>query len=273
MAKRVNMNGSDDPFYRYTMPAIEIKVEGTTKMIKTVLTNIENVAASCGRPVDYLVTFFGQELSAASKVDTKIQKAYVTGAMKLEDIQACCFKFINNYVMCGTCNNPETVVTVSGKKKSMTIVLVCKGCGAKTTLDATDRFVKFMTLHPPALTKQEQLLMGDTLKKSKKSKEAEEPAAAVESADTAPVEKKKKKKKKVVEEDEDDDDWCMDVSEEAVKARAEAANVEALNKAAEKATAALSTKKMSEEPEVASAAQSIATIQVADEEVEDIDDI
>jgi hypothetical protein len=29
------MNGKDDPFYRYTMPRLQIKVEGSTKMIKT----------------------------------------------------------------------------------------------------------------------------------------------------------------------------------------------------------------------------------------------
>jgi hypothetical protein len=29
------MNGKDDPFYRYTMPRLIIKVEGSTKMIKT----------------------------------------------------------------------------------------------------------------------------------------------------------------------------------------------------------------------------------------------
>ena len=32
---QVNMNGKDDPFYRYTMPRLQIKVEGSTKMIKT----------------------------------------------------------------------------------------------------------------------------------------------------------------------------------------------------------------------------------------------
>lgn len=220
------------PFYRYTMPPVEIKQEGLTKMIKTVLTNIDAVASACGRPADCefwegtffslrmyfistdLVTYFGQELSAASKIDAKVQKAYVTGAMKLDDLQACCFKFINNYVMCGTCHNPETVVTVSGKKKSMTIVLICKGCGAKTTLDASDRFVKYMTLHPPALTKQEEKLMGDLAgkKKSKDSVAAatDSPGAAAVNEDAPVEEKKKKKKKKKVEEEEDDDeDWSM----------------------------------------------------------------
>ena len=28
----VNINGSQDPYYRYTMPCISVKVEGTTKV-------------------------------------------------------------------------------------------------------------------------------------------------------------------------------------------------------------------------------------------------
>jgi hypothetical protein len=46
------MDGSEDPFYRYTMPTLTIKVEGTTKMIKTQLTNVEAVAQAVGRPAD-----------------------------------------------------------------------------------------------------------------------------------------------------------------------------------------------------------------------------
>jgi hypothetical protein len=35
-----------------SMPKIQIKVEGTTKMIKTVLVNINEVCQAIGRPVD-----------------------------------------------------------------------------------------------------------------------------------------------------------------------------------------------------------------------------
>ena len=39
------MDGSQDQHYRYKMPVLQVKVEGTTKMIRTVLTNIEQVPA------------------------------------------------------------------------------------------------------------------------------------------------------------------------------------------------------------------------------------
>jgi hypothetical protein len=34
------------------MPVINVKVEGTTKMIKSVLVNVEDVCQAIGRPVD-----------------------------------------------------------------------------------------------------------------------------------------------------------------------------------------------------------------------------
>jgi hypothetical protein len=63
-----NMDGSEDPHYRYKMPVLQVKVEGATKMIRTVLTNMPQVAAAVGRPMSYLVTYLGQECSAMSQI-------------------------------------------------------------------------------------------------------------------------------------------------------------------------------------------------------------
>jgi len=143
------MDGSEDPFYRYTMPKLEIKVEGTTKMIKTQLTNIDQVAQAVGRPPTYLVTFFGQELNSNAKYDTKEQKAYVTGNQELAKLQELVFTFIKKFVMCKACNNPETQVSFSGGKKKKDIILNCISCGSKSTVDPLERFCKFIIQHPP----------------------------------------------------------------------------------------------------------------------------
>jgi translation initiation factor 2 beta subunit (eIF-2beta)/eIF-5 len=104
--KRVNMNGSQDPYYRYTMPCISVKVEGTTKMIKSVLVNIEDVCRAVGRPPDYLITYLGQELSANAKIEKDTGKAYVTGAFEERKVQELIFKFITDTVTCENCKNP-----------------------------------------------------------------------------------------------------------------------------------------------------------------------
>eukprot|EP00283_Hemiselmis_rufescens_P019961 CAMPEP_0173436892 /NCGR_PEP_ID=MMETSP1357-20121228/17508_1 /TAXON_ID=77926 /ORGANISM="Hemiselmis rufescens, Strain PCC563" /LENGTH=320 /DNA_ID=CAMNT_0014402043 /DNA_START=243 /DNA_END=1202 /DNA_ORIENTATION=+ len=189
---RVNMNGSSDPFYRYTMPQMVVKVEGTTKMIKSVLVNITDVASAIGRPVDYIVTYLGQELSANSKIDKDL-KAYVTGAMETQKIQAIVFKFIRETVQCGNCKGPETSVHIEGKKKNAVLYLTCKGCGGRTDLDNSDRFVKYMISHPPS-----DADFGHA------KTAAGAVGAALADATAADEERKKKKKDKKEADDEDD---------------------------------------------------------------------
>eukprot|EP00292_Cryptomonas_paramecium_P012140 CAMPEP_0113695184 /NCGR_PEP_ID=MMETSP0038_2-20120614/20749_1 /TAXON_ID=2898 /ORGANISM="Cryptomonas paramecium" /LENGTH=301 /DNA_ID=CAMNT_0000617679 /DNA_START=280 /DNA_END=1182 /DNA_ORIENTATION=- /assembly_acc=CAM_ASM_000170 len=259
--KRVNMNGSSDPYYRYTMPVINVKVEGTTKMIKSVLVNVEDVCQAIGRPVDYLVTFLGQELSANAKVDMdkdkeKIEKAYVTGAMDQKQVQASIFKFIEHFVQCEHCKNPETSVNIEGAKKNKILYLTCKSCGRRSDLDSEDRFVKYMISHPPSdanfghaktaagavgavmaevtaadeakkKEKKEKKEKGDgeekEKKKKKKDKEKGSDSAEEEGKDEKEEKKKKKKekekKKKEESEDSWDDDWGDDTSAEAVAKR------------------------------------------------------
>jgi translation initiation factor 2 beta subunit (eIF-2beta)/eIF-5 len=144
----INMNGSSDPNFRYKMPAIVVKHEGTGKMKKSVLVNIENVCQSIGRPVDYLVTFLGHRLSASSRVERDLSHSYVSGHHDVQQVQTQVLMFIREFVMCPTCSNPETSCHVEGSKKHKTMSLLCKGCGARSSdLDSTDRCVKYMILH------------------------------------------------------------------------------------------------------------------------------
>ena len=144
----INMDGSDTPFYRYVMPSVQIKVEGTSKMIKTVLTNITSIADCCKRSPDYLVTFLGQEFSVNSKFDKDIDKFYISGKHETNKIQNTIFKFIKDYVMCHKCKVPDTLTLITGQKKNSTISLKCKCCSFIKELDNSDRLVKYMILHP-----------------------------------------------------------------------------------------------------------------------------
>lgn len=144
----INMDDSSDPNFRYKMPAIVVKHEGTGKMKKSVLVNIESVCQSIGRPVDFLVTFLGQRLSASSRIEKCLSHSYVSGHHDVRQVQAHVFKFIQEFVMCPTCGNPETSCHVEGSKKHKKMSLQCKSCGASSAdLDSSDRFVKYMILH------------------------------------------------------------------------------------------------------------------------------
>ncbi len=56
MSDLVNMNGKDDPFYRYVVKKIMVKQE----IGKTIFINNDIVSKQTGRPDDWIVTYFGQ---------------------------------------------------------------------------------------------------------------------------------------------------------------------------------------------------------------------
>jgi len=144
---QVNMDGSDDPFYRYQMPALLVKFEGTSKMKKSVLVNLPDVSGKIGRPADHLLTYLGQSLNAGCKIEKGTGKAYVTGFHSEAVLQSYVLKFIQETVMCHHCRNPETSCVLEGKKKSRVLYLSCKSCGERSDLDSSNRFVKVMINH------------------------------------------------------------------------------------------------------------------------------
>ena len=143
----INVNGTTDPFYRYVMPKIEIKVEGTNKMIRTYIMNINNIAECLNRTAEYINTYLGQELSVNQCYDKQTERFYVSGKYDQQKIQSTLQKMINSFILCKKCGNPETTNTISGKKKNMTINLICRSCGHTVELNNTDKFVKYIILH------------------------------------------------------------------------------------------------------------------------------
>ncbi len=147
----INVNGTTDPFYRYVMPKIEIKIEGTNKMIRTYIMNINIIAECLNRTAEYINTYLGQELSVNQCYDKQTERFYVSGKYDQQKIQSVLQKMINTFVLCKKCGNPETVNTIIGKKKNTTVNLICRSCGHVVELDNTDKFVKYIIIHTPKI--------------------------------------------------------------------------------------------------------------------------
>ncbi|CAG0883970.1 unnamed protein product [Cyprideis torosa] len=148
MAGTYNVNRSvTDPFYRYKMPRIISKVEGKGNGIKTVIPNMADIAKALGRPPTYPTKYFGCELGAQVQFDFKNERYIVNGSHDSGKLQQLLDGFIRKFVLCPSCENPETVYTVQAKKGIVTSR--CKACGNSSTLDLSHRLTTFILKNPP----------------------------------------------------------------------------------------------------------------------------
>lgn len=126
MALNVDRSNSDT-FYRYKMPRLVAKVEGSGNGIKTVLPNITDIGRSLSRPPTYPLKYFGYELGAQTSIDTKNERHIINGAHDAGKLQDLLDGFIQKFVLCPNCSNPETGLDVQQKKG--TIKQRCAACG------------------------------------------------------------------------------------------------------------------------------------------------
>ena len=202
MGDLVNMNGSDDPFYRYLVKKIKVKHETG----KTVIINNDIISKQTVRPIDWIVTYIGQALGVSTNIDKKNQnKCTLTGKHEEHIIQEKYFEFVKKYILCRHCGNPETLPKIVGKKKNVSIDLSCRSCGKSDSLDSSDKFVKFMLLHP----------INENDDKKIKTTEIEEIIKIEDKSKTEDIEDKSKTediedKSKCKDESEDDDSIDLD---------------------------------------------------------------
>lgn len=144
----VNVNrGLTDQFYRYKMPKIMAKVEGKGNGIKTVVVNMVEVAKALNRPPMYPTKYFGCILGAQVNYDNKNDRYIVNGSHEASKLQDLLDGFIQKYVLCANCKNPETVLAVQVKKN--TITTTCKACGHLALIGAQDKLATYILKNPP----------------------------------------------------------------------------------------------------------------------------
>ena len=144
----VNVNrGLSDQFYRYKMPKLLAKVEGKGNGIKTVIVNMVEVAKALNRPPMYPTKYFGCILGAQVNYDAKNDRYIVNGSHDAARLQDLLDGFIQKYVLCSSCSNPETVLAVNAKKALITSS--CKACGHTGIISAKDKLTTYILKCPP----------------------------------------------------------------------------------------------------------------------------
>ncbi|KAF4991731.1 hypothetical protein FDECE_13932 [Fusarium decemcellulare] len=141
-----------DAFYRYKMERIQTKIEGKGNGIKTVVVNLSSVAASLARPGSYVIKYFGFELGAQTNIDPKDDRWIINGAHDAAKLQDHLDGFINKFVLCKKCKNPETDVVIKDDR----ILLDCKACGQRTDVDLRLKLSGFILKNQPKKGKKDK---------------------------------------------------------------------------------------------------------------------
>lgn len=140
-----------DLYYRYKMPRLVSKIEGKGNGIKTVVSNMVDIAKALNRPPDYVTKYFGSEVGSLTVCDEKAARYIVNGAHEAEKLQNVLDGFISKFVLCPGCENPETDLTIS---KDGTIWRNCKACGHRATVDMIHKLCTYIQKNPPPKPKK-----------------------------------------------------------------------------------------------------------------------
>jgi len=183
-----NIGGhQDDPFFRYKMPNITTKVEGSGKMIKTFVSNLDILASSLKRQPDVILKYLGY----ARNVNVNLNKGYISGSHSIADLTRHLHAFISNFVLCAQCGYPEALLSVTSKKQ---LVHNCNACGHHAQLNigagdvAGQKLAEFIIKNnkPVETSKKDKKNATRAAGKSKKGGKAEDTDGAPPSSSDSP---------------------------------------------------------------------------------------
>ena len=214
-----------DNFYRYKMEKIQSKIEGKGNGIKTVIVNLTSIANSLARPGAYVIKYFGFELGAQTNTNPADDRWIINGAHEASKLQDYLDGFINKFVLCKECKNPETEVIF----KDGNIVLDCKACGKRSMVDPRLKLSGFILKTQPKKGKKDKAEKKAARKAKADKGEAKDNENASGSDNNgagdvaldAPSDDELVRQAEELQQSTEvkDDDWAVDMSPEAVKAR------------------------------------------------------
>ncbi|ATZ80844.1 eukaryotic translation initiation factor eIF-5 [Bodo saltans virus] len=141
----------NDPFYRYKMSHVELKDEGYGNGLRTVFLNLEIISKELNRDPQMIITYLSVALGCKhikNKEETKDKemiKWILYGRFTKDEIQKHLYDFIDIFVLCSHCRNPETKF-VNEKKETL---LSCSACSKQSNIllnKITMKIIKFAKL-------------------------------------------------------------------------------------------------------------------------------
>lgn len=127
----INVNGSEDNFYRYKMNKVSVTNKGFGNGLITTINNLDEISKSINTPSEVLYKYIATNLGTNYNDKTKS----LTGKHTQDKIQETIYSYINSFVICSKCGIPEinyTIKTLS--KKNCIVEPRCSACGSVDTL-------------------------------------------------------------------------------------------------------------------------------------------
>ena len=185
-----------------------------------------------------VIKYFGFELGAQTNTNPADDRWIINGAHEASKLQDYLDGFITKFVLCKKCKNPETDVVI----KDGRILLDCKACGQRSDVDLRLKLSSFILKTQPKKGKKDKADKKARRAKARENGDAEQNGnghggSGDSNSDNADGEEgdlameagsDDELTRRINAEAKDldlatevkDDEWTVDVSEEAVKARA-----------------------------------------------------
>ena len=127
----MNINGTDDQFYRYKMNKLEVRYNLGRK--RTYIINLVDVSNDIDRDIDFIKKYFNKKMSISVNWKKKENELELGGVFELHKLQEILGEMIKEYVLCLSCGNPETKIKYSSSK-GVCIQIKCTACGKKNVI-------------------------------------------------------------------------------------------------------------------------------------------
>ncbi len=149
--KRININFTDDPNYRYKMPVMEVRSQGRGNGAQFVIENLKDVAFALHRSPEEITKFFQLGFGNFGRYNPSEGSVTFTGSATIAEASRVLKDYVFTHVLCQACSNPETSYILKEKGLSM----VCAACGQARPL-AADRFTRYVIKIIEQKTRAEQ---------------------------------------------------------------------------------------------------------------------
>lgn len=113
----INLDNSNDPFYRYKMPNVIVK----NMKNKTHILNMNEICSSIGRDDSQVIKYMKKRLATSILISEK-HEIKINGNYTTQQIQSIIMEFVEKNVLCKICGNPET--KIEDEK------IICEACGS-----------------------------------------------------------------------------------------------------------------------------------------------